>query len=643
MAQQRRFTGRQRVALYLASGGVCTLCGTPLQEGWHADHIQPWIHSGATDVMNGQALCPKCNMKKGASMDAGKSVWPANAREWQLQAWDQYLRDQKKDWLLCATPGAGKTNWALHLARYLLDNGTIERVVVVAPTQTVRDQWAQGSIVHLDVVLNEHGGTENSEDFEGCVVTYAQVASQPDLQRMKTFKRTLVIFDEIHHAGFPNRSWGDRATTAFEHATLRVGLTGTPWRRPGSGRIPFVSYVFDEKEGVEKVHVDFAYEYGHAVRDEVCRVLEFRAFDGEVKYALLGSCAAQAVSYSLEDEDDTTSVLRDLLKPDGAWMHSILQKAHDELKVIRGGFDGEDAIPDAKGLVIADAQPDAREIARQLERITGGRPEVIISDEPDSEAALERFKRSKGMWAVAVNKVSEGVDIPALYVGVYATRKKTPMIWRQILGRFVRRRVDQSGKPRPEEERPAVLFMPAVPTLKKLAEDIEEELRHCADVAREAYDRELQEQKERELGDDSVNEFIPIDVSPAELDTVIINGKTYTQAEYDRALEYAKKFRFRNDQITKVADMLREINTPPIQVSPSPSIEEPRVEISRRELRDALKYEVERRARRIALAKGIEFKEFNIQLVKRFGPRDQMPIRKLQEAIEYLKVKEIEE
>ncbi len=34
--------------------------------------------------------------------------------------------------------------------------------------------------------------------------------------------------------------------------------------------------------------------------------------------------------------------------------------------------------------------------------------------------------------------VSEGVDIPRLRVGVYATAAKTPLIFRQIVGRFVR-------------------------------------------------------------------------------------------------------------------------------------------------------------------------------------------------------------
>ena len=90
-----------------------------------------------------------------------ESIWPQGAREWQLEAWEQFLSDRKKDWLLCATPGAGKTKWALWLARHLLDHGTVKRVVIVTPTQTIRAQWEHQKIVKLEIVRNEVGGLEN--------------------------------------------------------------------------------------------------------------------------------------------------------------------------------------------------------------------------------------------------------------------------------------------------------------------------------------------------------------------------------------------------------------------------------------------------------------------------------------------------
>ena len=53
-------------------------------------------------------------------------------------------------------------------------------------------------------------------------------------------RRTLVILDEIHHAG-DSRSWGDGVKAAFEPAVRRLMLTGTPFRSDDNP-IPFVTY-----------------------------------------------------------------------------------------------------------------------------------------------------------------------------------------------------------------------------------------------------------------------------------------------------------------------------------------------------------------------------------------------------------------
>jgi 5-methylcytosine-specific restriction endonuclease McrA len=62
----RRFRPAARVALFLAAQGRCAACGEPLRRGWHADHVEPVSGGGATEPANGQALCPRCNLVKGA-------------------------------------------------------------------------------------------------------------------------------------------------------------------------------------------------------------------------------------------------------------------------------------------------------------------------------------------------------------------------------------------------------------------------------------------------------------------------------------------------------------------------------------------------------------------------------------------------
>jgi 5-methylcytosine-specific restriction endonuclease McrA len=61
----RRFGSRARVGLFLAAQGRCASCGTPLEHGWHADHVEPVRAGGPTAPANGQALCPRCNLAKG--------------------------------------------------------------------------------------------------------------------------------------------------------------------------------------------------------------------------------------------------------------------------------------------------------------------------------------------------------------------------------------------------------------------------------------------------------------------------------------------------------------------------------------------------------------------------------------------------
>ncbi len=74
---------------------------------------------------------------------------------------------------------------------------------------------------------------------------------------------------------------------------------------------------------------------------------------------------------------------------------------------------------------------------------------------------------------VAVRMVSEGVDVPRLSVGVYATSTSTPLFFAQAVGRFVRAR-KRGGET-------ASVFLPSVPPLMVLANTMEAERDHALD------------------------------------------------------------------------------------------------------------------------------------------------------------------
>jgi superfamily II DNA or RNA helicase len=388
-------------------------------------------------------------------------------RAWQRRALVTYLRTAPQDFLAVATPGAGKTTFALRVASELLADRTVEAVTVLAPTDHLKTQWAQAAArvgIELDPTFrNSEGGT--SRDFHGVVLTYAQVGMSPELHRRRTMaRRTLVILDEIHHAG-DSRSWGDGVKVAFDPAVRRLALTGTPFRSDANP-IPFVTYEKDGA-GLTRSRADSTYGYSDALRDRVVRPVLFLAYSGEMSWR---TSAGDELSARLGEPltvEQTAHAWRTALDPTGDWMPQVLRAADARLSVVRAA-----GMPDAGGLVIATDHSTARAYAKLLKEITGRLPVIVLSDDKTASAKIAGFTDSEDRWMVAVRMVSEGVDIPRLAVGVYATSVNTPLFFAQAVGRFVRVR-------RPGET--ASVFLPSVPVLLEHASEMEAERDHVLD------------------------------------------------------------------------------------------------------------------------------------------------------------------
>ena len=390
-------------------------------------------------------------------------------RAWQQAALDSYLADQPRDFLAVATPGAGKTTYALKVATELFDAGIIERVTVVAPTEHLKTQWAEAAArvgIPIDPrfanVQGRHGG-----DFKGVAVTYAGVASRPALHRARTEAApTLVILDEIHHGG-DALSWGDAIREAFEPATRRLSLTGTPFRSD-TAAIPFVRYAMDE-DGVLRSEADYTYGYAEALRDGVVRPVLFLAYGGSMRWRTRAGDEISAQLGELLTKDVSKAAWRTALDPAGEWIPTVLAAADKRLTEVRRG------VPDAGGLVIASDQRSARAYARQLTELTGEKPTLVLSDAPGSSGRIEEFAQSDSRWMVAVRMVSEGVDVPRLCVGVYATSTSTPLYFAQAIGRFVRAR--RRGET-------ASIFLPSVPLILAHAGQLELQRDHALNKKR---------------------------------------------------------------------------------------------------------------------------------------------------------------
>jgi superfamily II DNA or RNA helicase len=442
-------------------------------------------------------------------------------RGWQKAAYREYFGRPRRDFLLVATPGAGKTAWALTVAAELLARREIAAVTVVTPTEHLKHQWARAAHyvgIALDSSYRNAQGRA-SADFTGVAVTYAQVAAHPVLHRARTEnRRTLVIFDEIHHAG-DALSWGDAVREAFEPARRRLGLTGTPFRTD-TNPIPFVSYA-PEPDGSRRSVSDYVYGYGPALDDGVVRPVIFLAYSGEMRWRTRAGDEITGTLGAPMLPDQLAQAWRTALDPDGEWVQRVLEAADKRLTEVRRGM------PDAAGLVIATDHEDARAYAARLRRLTGTRPVVVLSDDPAASKKIGAFADSDARWMVAVRMVSEGVDIPRLAVGVYATSVGTALFFAQAVGRFVRAR--QRGET-------ASVFLPSIPVLLGYAAELEAERDHVLLAARDnAEEQELAEaQRQRDTPEDQALPFEALQAS-AHFDRVLYDGAEFgtTAAEED--------------------------------------------------------------------------------------------------------------
>ncbi|QNN54812.1 DEAD/DEAH box helicase [Nocardioides mesophilus] len=444
-------------------------------------------------------------------------------RAWQTAAMERYFADNPRDFLAVATPGAGKTTFALTVAAELLARRVVDRVTVVAPTEHLKTQWADAAEragIPIDPTYSGRKG-RTSKDYVGVAVTYAGVATNPLAHRIRTERfKTLVILDEVHHAG-DALSWGEAVREAFEPARRRLALTGTPFRSD-INPIPFVSYAPGD-DGVPRSVADYTYGYAQALADHVVRPVLFMAYSGQMQWRTRAGDEVAAQLGEPLTKDLTAQALRTALDPSGSWMPSVLAAADKRLTEVRRH------VPDAGGLVIASDQDAARAYSGLLKEITGTKPTVVLSDEKTSSKRIATFSESEDRWMVAVRMVSEGVDVPRLAVGVYATTAATPLYFAQAIGRFVRAR--RRGET-------ASVFLPSVPRLLGHASEMEVERDHVlgrkvndeADIF--AAEEDLLAQAQESESASAEEALLPFEAlgSQARFDRVLYDGGEFGHA-----------------------------------------------------------------------------------------------------------------
>ena len=384
-------------------------------------------------------------------------------RGWQLEASEKRSQASGHVFNVEGTPGCGKTMFASHEASVDLASGRSKRIVVVCPTTHIKRQWAL-TMRRMGIALDERYDMRRAfeaKDYKGVVVTYAQLARNPNRFRTQAESRpTTVIIDEIHHCG-ETLTWGAALSDAFEVLGDRVTvltLTGTPIRSDNN-RIPFLHY----RRNV--VHPDYVYTPSRAVEEGVVRPVVFIPYNGEIEWEQRG--VAVAVTLGGDASRKLRNRALSIAIQEREYLIRLIRDADDMLTEVRKS--DKSGNPKSAGMIVAKDTEHAQELASIFKELYGYEPPIVVSDSDAATGTIKAFENSNERWLISVRMVSEGVDIPRLRVGVFATNVKTEVYFRQWVGRFVR---TQYGTDK------SYLFIPRYKELELMASRIEDEIRH---------------------------------------------------------------------------------------------------------------------------------------------------------------------
>jgi superfamily II DNA or RNA helicase len=379
-------------------------------------------------------------------------------RRCQREPLADWASRQPDDFLAVITPGGGKTRFAAAAAKGALDSGLVRRVGVVVPTTALKVQWAEefADIANLSLESRYRTGARLASDRAGCIVTYAQLLDKPQAFA-RLWEGALLIHDEIHHAG-SDSTWGQCLEIATEDARNRIHLSGTPFR---SDRTAIAHLHYDDRGFVIP---DYSYGYRDALDDGIVRPIVAHPQGGSIKW--VSPSTGEVHEATIDDTRVTGRAANERLRgllTSTEWLVQVIKRGDAMLQSLRKRE------PDAGALIAAIDEKHARQIERVVLDTLGIAPCVVVSADPDADAALLRYKKGNEPYIIAIRKVSEGIDIKRLRMEFYLTNARKPLIFNQLAGRIVRAR---NG-----DTRPSYLLYPADPTITALVRELEAQIK----------------------------------------------------------------------------------------------------------------------------------------------------------------------
>lgn len=550
---KRRFNQLQRNVLYLADGGLCASCGESLGEGWHADHKQPYSKGGQTATSNGQALCPKCNLEKGAKVQRDSVEYRPMQRTF-IEATKNKIANDGRVLVANVAPGSGKTLAAQATVNELYRVGLIDSAIVLTPRLNLCQQfeldWKQARPNFAEPVMGPIVHRENKppllRDGEfGYTTTYQSLVTAPGIHfdfARRHQNRFALVLDEAQMLGSDGESGTGTQSAKYveeigQFARFIFVMSGTPYRADGKPLI-FATYTDPDDSGDRYLEADVTATYREGVTEKYLREFEYELFDGQALYEYLsGGSDVLVVS-------QTKSGIGKIVGNSGYWgplVDRTIEAVRDRQEI-----DGRFC-----GLIGAANQTTARAIIRYIEKHhKGTRAVLAVSDETFAQDNLRQFKTGKYDILVTVAMAHVGYDHKPICV-VTALNSYRETGWLdQFFARGMRVMPDVSYE--------LQTLLCIVPDDPKMAAYVEQKRQESVQGVRE---REKKERAGREDGGDielGVTSFATVtDTRAMSLDPEL----DLSPNDFALVKDHKKKYNLGAVNMTGLGHLLRDLTT----------------------------------------------------------------------------------
>lgn len=442
---RRFFTAAQRDLIASRQRQGCHQCGEALQPGFHVHHVIPWALGGRTEEDNGIAVCPDCHLHAEI-----RELIDFQPRRWQREAMDIVVPILRAGEFatVSATPGAGKTLYGGAVYRQLRDIGDVGRLVTFVPNTHLRRQWAE-EVRALNIFLRADAITEGDRE-DGVVLGYQHLSDSRCVEQIirdAAETPTLFILDEVHHLAKDPSGAGAWAVAVHRlvgdydrplHRTLN--LSGTLFRSNSRERISTIKYELLDDNRIQTV-ADYRVTAKELQEAFQLRRIKVLAYDAQMEITAIdyGALAEQTRiirAIDLDDEVQLRSPVLAQMVRDPRYINGILAETVSRLAYASNALEGAPV----KALIIADGVDHARQIyAALIEQIGPARAFIAIGSDKAGEDAIAAFRASTNQGImVAVQKVTEGFDVPDICVLTYLRTWRASLFINQMLGRPMR-------------------------------------------------------------------------------------------------------------------------------------------------------------------------------------------------------------